>query len=356
MNKIVYTFLVAISLSPLFANATTTDAGQYTLLEPLPCIAGVSTNCNANNMQTSIDISSYLLYVYKFGLAASVFLAIVMIIWGGFEYILSATPFGKSDGKGRIEKAVFGLVMVLVSYLILQTIDPRLVYVDSKIPTIRVNSAELESFTDAQNELASNLKSMSAIDQAKVSSTNAEILNLIKEKSDILADKENNKLTQEESKAKIDSVNAKISEKSVDNLMLTAEAVGSQGYANSIKKMSGNSARLPQNLLDVDIMILEAQYNAVISQVNATNNASSDKVTKLINQKKFYSNQMKEDLILHNLINSSNDKQTLVKKVDSYKADLNDPNKIKNSGISQEKYQEIYNAKISTLESLVKLK
>ena len=115
MKKLFLSLILALSLVPTVSLA----ADTYTLLTPLPCIDGVGANCQPGTMQKEIDINNYILYVYKFALAASVFLAIIMIIWGGFEYITSEIPFIKSDGKSKITNAIAGLAMVLVSYLIL---------------------------------------------------------------------------------------------------------------------------------------------------------------------------------------------------------------------------------------------
>jgi hypothetical protein len=113
---------------------------SYTLLEPLPCIDGFENCKNTGNGLseiTSITVNDYVRYVYKFSLALAVFLATVMIIWGGFQYMISAAnPSSKSEAKKRINDAIYGLIAVLISYLILRTIDPRLVLVESELPTI----------------------------------------------------------------------------------------------------------------------------------------------------------------------------------------------------------------------------
>ena len=66
-------------------------------------------------------------YVFNFGLAIAVVLALVMIIWGGIEYMTTDSWEGKNDGKTRIQNALYGLGLALASYLILYTINPCLV-------------------------------------------------------------------------------------------------------------------------------------------------------------------------------------------------------------------------------------
>jgi RsiW-degrading membrane proteinase PrsW (M82 family) len=60
-------------------------------------------------------------------LALAVVLAVFMITVGGFEYMLSGAADTKSDAKKKIWDAVWGLLLALVAYLLLYTIDPNLV-------------------------------------------------------------------------------------------------------------------------------------------------------------------------------------------------------------------------------------
>jgi len=76
---------------------------------------------------TSIDLSDFISYAYKFMLALAVVLAVFMITVGGFEYMLSGAANTKSDALKKIQDAVWGLLLALVAYLLLYTIDPNLV-------------------------------------------------------------------------------------------------------------------------------------------------------------------------------------------------------------------------------------
>ena len=133
MKNILFYILIISLFVPILSKAQSND--KYTLLEPLPCVEGIG-NCDISKLQTEISINDYVGYVYKFSIALAVFLAVVMIIYGGFEYMLSEALPTKMDAKGRIWKAITGLIMVLASYLILRTIDPRFVQVYTTIPPI----------------------------------------------------------------------------------------------------------------------------------------------------------------------------------------------------------------------------
>ena len=73
-------------------------------------------------------LPQYIAGIYNFGLMVAGFLAMVMIMIGGFMYIAAGgnqTIIGKA--KERIFNALIGLVILLLSYTILNTINPDLV-------------------------------------------------------------------------------------------------------------------------------------------------------------------------------------------------------------------------------------
>jgi hypothetical protein len=74
------------------------------------------------------DFPAYLMQIYKFGLGAIGVCAMFMIMIGGYMYLTSAgnnTQTGKA--KEIITDAIAGLVLALVSYILLYTINPDLV-------------------------------------------------------------------------------------------------------------------------------------------------------------------------------------------------------------------------------------
>ena len=57
-------------------------------------------------------------------LSLLVVLSVLMIIWGGFSYIVSTIPSVKMGGKERVQGAIYGLLLALCAWLILNTINP----------------------------------------------------------------------------------------------------------------------------------------------------------------------------------------------------------------------------------------
>ena len=93
----------------------------YTLLQPLPTNSG-------EDLKTNVTLKQYLTWAYKFALALTGFLAVMMIVIGGVEWIISgASESMRSEAKKHINGAITGLIMALVAYLVLYTINPSLV-------------------------------------------------------------------------------------------------------------------------------------------------------------------------------------------------------------------------------------
>ncbi len=96
------------------------DKFTYTLLQSLPK--------EGPDLEKNVTLEQYLTWAFRFVLALAGFLAVMMIVIGGVEYIISgASESMRGEAKKRIENAIWGLVMALVSYLVLYTINPSLV-------------------------------------------------------------------------------------------------------------------------------------------------------------------------------------------------------------------------------------
>ena len=109
----------SITLSVLFLPTLLSFAAEYTPLVP-GAFTGVGT-------QSSGNLGVFLGQAFNWAIAMAVVLALIMIIWGGIEYMTTDSWSGKDDGKTRIRNALWGLGLALISYLILYTINPNLV-------------------------------------------------------------------------------------------------------------------------------------------------------------------------------------------------------------------------------------
>ncbi|MFA6410555.1 MAG: pilin [Candidatus Buchananbacteria bacterium] len=81
-------------------------------------------------------ISQYISALYAYGVGAAAILAMVMIMVGGFIWLLSAgSPDKVGKAKEFITSALTGLLLALFSFLILNTVNPKLTSLD----TLQVN-------------------------------------------------------------------------------------------------------------------------------------------------------------------------------------------------------------------------
>ena len=111
------------SFFALFSASSVLAAVSYTPLESIP-----GTGISPTSPMTFSNLGGFFGQVFNYGIAVAAVLALVMIITGGIQYMTTDSWTGKEDGRKRIEDALIGLGIALVSWLILYTINPCLVY------------------------------------------------------------------------------------------------------------------------------------------------------------------------------------------------------------------------------------
>ncbi len=90
-------------------------AEEYQLLAPIGDLTTVS------------NFSSYVNKAILFVMGAGTGIAVLMIAIGGMQMIFAAgNPSNLSGGKEKIKEAIYGLVILALSALILETINPTL--------------------------------------------------------------------------------------------------------------------------------------------------------------------------------------------------------------------------------------
>lgn len=72
------------------------------------------------------SLGKFLSQAFNYGIAIAGVLAVVMIVWGGVEIMLSESVFSKDEGKKKIKNALIGLFLALFSWLILYIINPEI--------------------------------------------------------------------------------------------------------------------------------------------------------------------------------------------------------------------------------------
>ena len=151
--------LFIYSLSPLGVQAVDVQT-SYTPLAPLPIISSTS----AITLATTVDFQSYVTYAFNLLIAIAAVMAVFMITFGGFQYMTSDAIQGKKDGLEKIKNAIYGLILVLSSYLILKTIDPRFVNIPSSLVTplaLNQRGNLLSDWQNTMNQISAEYQSQS---------------------------------------------------------------------------------------------------------------------------------------------------------------------------------------------------
>ncbi|MFA5937483.1 MAG: hypothetical protein WC822_06435 [Candidatus Paceibacterota bacterium] len=112
--------------------AINTDT-TYTMLAPLPGLEGTIDTVDA------CPFGKYLNIIIKLIMGISAVLAMIMITMGGIQYITSDLVSNKEAGRETISHAILGLIMMLGAFLILNTVNPKLLNACLKIPTVTIN-------------------------------------------------------------------------------------------------------------------------------------------------------------------------------------------------------------------------
>jgi len=142
MKKILLILIMGMvvigSLFTVQVSAQTPADNTYTVLAPLP--GTTLSDCPQGSTDCKTTLEKYLPGVFKLAIGLSAVAAVLMIVIGGFQYISSDAIMKKSEGKERIKNAVFGLVLVISAWLILNTINPNLLNINLNIEPVTTTS------------------------------------------------------------------------------------------------------------------------------------------------------------------------------------------------------------------------
>jgi len=116
-TKFVLTLIIFLGFVLVFVNLANAQVGW----EPLVKIPGMPSG--------EAPLGGYLVSLYNFLLAAVGIIAMVMIVYGGFRYMTSAgNPATMANAKDIVYSAIIGLALALLSWIIVSTINPELLF------------------------------------------------------------------------------------------------------------------------------------------------------------------------------------------------------------------------------------
>ncbi|TRZ53159.1 hypothetical protein D4R99_01335 [bacterium] len=110
-----------------FAGNVFAEGEGYSLLAPIPTVTGGGQP----------DLVTYLKGLFTLAVGLSIVFAVFVIIYGGVKYTLAIVPSAKSDAKKRMTDAVLGLFMVLISSILLNTINPGLLRIGLNLEPVK---------------------------------------------------------------------------------------------------------------------------------------------------------------------------------------------------------------------------
>ena len=150
--------------SPCITTTGKYDENCYEFLAPLPGFEsfigdpkdGIS-NIEDNNSEGRVaiknlaefELGDFVNSIFQIALGMLMVLAVIMIVIAGVEYMTVESIYGKSEAKTKITGAVTGLILALGIFLILGTIDKRLLEVNFGS---RISVAEIGVQTSLSNE------------------------------------------------------------------------------------------------------------------------------------------------------------------------------------------------------------
>ena len=105
--------------------------------QPLAGLPGLEKGKNFDTSQ-ECAFGQYLNIIFKLIIGICAVLAMVMIVYGGIEYITGGAVSEKENGKATITNAILGIIIALGSYLLLNTLNPQLLNVCLKLPEAKI--------------------------------------------------------------------------------------------------------------------------------------------------------------------------------------------------------------------------
>ncbi len=71
-------------------------------------------------------LAVYMKGIFTASVGLAIVFAVLMIVIGGIQYIVAQTPFAIGEGKSKISNALTGLFIILISAVLLNTVNPGL--------------------------------------------------------------------------------------------------------------------------------------------------------------------------------------------------------------------------------------
>jgi hypothetical protein len=188
--------------------------------------------------------------IYGVSIGIAAVLAVGVIIWAGVEYLTKESITGKSDAKERWHGALWGLLLLLSSFLILRTINVDLVNINLELgqplkgEVVDVEKAKLQAVQAAAQSAQKNLES--SLQKATTGEANTQ--------------------------SQLDEINKKLKDPN-----LTAEEksklLADYAYASAINEFRKGDVAIYNELTDINKKIASGQsasFGVTLSKINSS--------------------------------------------------------------------------------------
>jgi len=117
-------------LLPVYANAQNNKGlPDYQPLEPLTTEVGPLEKGRVDQFPALVNA------LFKLFLGLGAILAVASLVWGGITYMVSEIADKKMWAVGKIKSALWGLLLLLGAFVILNTIDPGFTRISFELPS-----------------------------------------------------------------------------------------------------------------------------------------------------------------------------------------------------------------------------
>lgn len=122
--SMVFVFLGTTAFTyPAFAESACPEGAEFCALAPIPGLTGGDALTEIGEDSLALFLNN--LYKYILGLAAAA--AVIEIIWGGLEMTINRDSVSKLlESKGRISRAIQGLILVFAPFVVFSVINPAI--------------------------------------------------------------------------------------------------------------------------------------------------------------------------------------------------------------------------------------
>ena len=151
-NKYKKQFLFLLVLFTIIALPIMTNA--LTLNQKYPKIGGVDLNCVVNG-GCDLSVGIIVIFLYNSAIWIGGIVAFISLVYVGFLYIFSGNaPGNRSKAKGMLNNVIWGISILLLSYVTLVLINPDLVKLpETFLPTVKEGNTNF-NIGNVENKLS----------------------------------------------------------------------------------------------------------------------------------------------------------------------------------------------------------